>query len=162
MIVTSDAPSAPTLATIVRARATPHSQRAGRFLLVTMVNNVNHHGLLFVANSIWGWSGGRANLFAGLIAAVPAYLLSRAWVWGVRDQRHDVRREVMPFIGLAAVGLAVSTVFAEAADRWFGSGLIVNFATLVAYFLVWLVKYVVLDRVFVKRPVVAGVDTSAR
>ncbi len=132
----------------VADKVAPHSQKAGRFLLVTMVNNVNHQGLLFLANSVWAWSGGVANLFAGLIAAVPAYFMSRWWVWNVRGKRHDPRGEVAPFVGIAVLGLAVSTVFAEAADRWFGSGLIVNFATLVAYFLVWLAKFFLLNRVF--------------
>ncbi len=135
--------------TSVVGRVAPHSQRAGRFLLVTLVNNVNHQGLLYVANSIWHWSGGQANLFAGTIAAIPAYFLSRSWVWGVKTRRHDLRREVAPFLGIALLGLAVSTVFAEVADRWFGRGLVVNFATLVAYFLVWLLKYLLLDRLFI-------------
>ena len=136
----------------MRDKVSPHSQRAGRFLLVTLINNINHQGLLFIANSIWGWSGGRANLFAGFLAAIPAYFLSRSWVWGVRSKHHDLRREVLPFLAIAAVGLTVSTVFAEVADRWFGSGLMVNLATLVAYFLVWLAKYVLLDRLFISDP----------
>ncbi len=137
------------MASSVVGRVVPHSQRAGRFLLVTVINNINHQGLLYVANSIWHWSGGQANLFAGLVAAIPAYLLSRSWVWGVKSKHHDLRRHVLPFLGIAAVGLLVSTIFAEVADRWFGSGLAVNFATLVAYFLVWLGKYLMLDRLFV-------------
>ncbi|MEZ5229616.1 MAG: GtrA family protein [Acidimicrobiales bacterium] len=151
--MTPDAsPSVSTLAS-VKDRVTPHSLRAGRFLLVTVINNNNHQGLLYTATSIWGWSGGKANLFAGFLAAIPAYLLSRAWVWGVRGRRHDLRREVLPFLGIAGVGLAVSTVFAEVADRWFGSGLMVNLATLIAYFLVWVAKYLLLDRLFVADPV---------
>ena len=151
----SDATSRTSAASLV-GKIAPQSGRAGRFLIVTLINNVNHQGILYVANSIWGWSGGRANLLAGLVAAVPAYLLSRWWVWSVRGKRHDLRREVLPFVGIAVVGLIVSTVFAEVADRWFGRGLIVNFATLLAYFLVWLVKFVLLDRVFISGPARTG------
>ncbi len=124
------------------------AQTAGRYLAVSMVNNVNHQGLLFLANSVWGWPGGWANLFAGFLASIPAYLLSRAWVWRVRGRKHDFRREILPFWGIALFGLVVSSVFAEIADRWFGAGLFVNLATLLAYFLVWLVKFVLLDRMF--------------
>ncbi len=125
------------------------TRTAGRYLAVSMVNNVNHQGLLWLANTVWGWSGGWANLFAGSVASIPAYLLSRAWVWQVRGRRHDLRREVLPFWGIALLGLAVSTLFAQIADTWFGKGIAVNLASLFAYFLVWVLKFILLDRLFV-------------
>lgn len=139
-------------------RLTPHSRRAGRYIGVSLFNNVTHQSLLFLANSVWGWPGGVANLFAGIVGSIPAYILSRWWVWEVRQRRHDMRREVLPFLAIALLGLLVSTIFAEIADRWFGAGLFVNAATLFGYFLVWLLKYFLLDRLFAARLV--GVDES--
>ena len=75
----------------------------GRYLAVSVINLVNHQALLFIANSLWDWSGGWANVFAACIAAVPAYLLSRAWVWGISG-KHDLRSEVLPFWILALAG----------------------------------------------------------
>ncbi len=162
-VVTFDtAPPVPPAASTAADKVAPHTQRAGRFLIVTVINNINHQGLLYVANSIWGWSGGRANLFAGFLAAIPAYFLSRSWVWAVQSKRHDLRREVLPFLGIAAVGLVVSSIFAEVADRWFGRGLMVNLATLVAYFLVWVAKYLLLDRLFVSPVPDAGAEVADR
>lgn len=121
---------------------------AGRYIGVSLLNNLVHQSVLYLANSGWDWPGGRANLFAGLVAAGPSYLMSRAWVWQVRGRRHDVRREVLPFWALALTGLALSTLFASLAHRWFGAGLLVNTATLLAYFIVWVGKFFILDWLF--------------
>ncbi len=120
---------------------------ATRYLVVSGFNTLNHQILLFLANSVWDWTGGWANAFAASVAALPAYLMSRAWVWEVSG-RHSLRREVIPFWAIALVGLLVSTLFAEIADRTFGAGIAVNIASLVGYFVVWVAKFMVLDRLF--------------
>lgn len=120
---------------------------ATRYIAVSVINTVNHQALLFLANSVWDWTGGWANVFAATTAAVPAYLLSRAWVWEVSG-RHSFRSEVLPFWTIALVGLLVSTLCAEVADRVFGAGIAVNIASLVGYFFVWVAKFVLLDRMF--------------
>lgn len=115
--------------------------------MVSTVNFVGHQAFLFLANSVWGWSGGVANVFAAMVMSIPAYLLSRAWVWEVEGD-HDVRRQVLPFWAITLTGLIVSTVFAAIADRAFGAGLAVNIASLVGYFIVWVAKFFLLDRLF--------------
>lgn len=120
---------------------------ATRYLLVSTFNFVGHQAWLFLANSGWGWSGGVANMFAAAVMSVPAYLLSRAWVWEV-DGRHDMRRQVIPFWAITVAGLIVSSVLAAIADRAFGAGIAVNLASLVGYFIVWVGKFFMLDRLF--------------
>lgn len=120
---------------------------ATRYLLVSAFNFLGHQGLLYLANSIWGWPGGVANMFAASVMSVPAYLLSRAWVWEVNG-RHDMRRQVLPFWAITVTGLVVSTLMAAGADQAFGAGLAVNFASLVGYFIVWVAKFFLLDRLF--------------
>ena len=120
---------------------------ATRYLAVSAFNFSGHQALLFLANSVWGWPGGLANLFAACVMSVPAYLLSRAWVWEVNG-RHDMRRQVLPFWIITLVGLVVSTAMAAAADRMFGAGLAVNIASLIGYFIVWVGKFFLLDRLF--------------
>ena len=92
---------------------------ATRYLAVSAFNFSGHQALLFLANSVWGWPGGLANLFAACVMSVPAYLLSRAWVWEVNG-RHDVRRHVLPFWIITLVGLVVSTAMAAARCRGAG------------------------------------------
>lgn len=120
---------------------------AARYLFVSAFNFVGHQAFLFLANSIWGWSGGVANVFAACVMSVPAYLLSRAYVWEV-DGRHDMRRQVLPFWAITLAGLVVSTLLAALADRIFGAGIAVNIASLIGYFIVWVAKFFLLDRLF--------------
>lgn len=115
--------------------------------MVSAINFVGHQAFLFLANSVWGWSGGVANVFAACVMSMPAYLLSRAWVWEV-DGRHDMRRQVLPFWAITVLGLVVSTLFAAIADRVFGAGVAVNIASLIGYFIVWVAKFFMLDRLF--------------
>lgn len=124
---------------------------AGRYLAVSVINIFNSQALLYLANSVWGWPGGWANVFAASLASIPAYVLSRAWVWERRGS-HSMRREVLPFWIITLIGLVVSSVAAALADRQFGPGLLVNVASLCAYFVVWVAKFVVLDRLFTHDP----------
>ena len=120
---------------------------AARYLAVSAVNVVNHQILLNLANSGWDWGGGVSNVFAAVISAIPGYLLSRYWVWEVRGS-NSLRAEILPFWSLAIVGLVLSTAMAEAADRLLGSGLPVALASLAGYFIVWVLKFLILDRIF--------------
>lgn len=120
---------------------------ATRYLLVSSFNFAGHQALLFLANSVWGWPGGVANMFAAIVMSVPAYLLSRAWVWEVEGS-HDMRRHVLPFWAITVISLIVSTVLAAIADRIFGAGIAVNIASLIGYFIVWVAKFFVLGRLF--------------
>ena len=120
---------------------------AARYLAVSAINVIDHQALLLLAHGVWGWSGGAANVFAAVVAAVPGYFLSRHWVWSVRGT-HSVRAEIIPFWTLALIGLVVSTVLAEVADRLFESSLAVAAASLFGYFVVWVVKFLVLNRIF--------------
>ncbi len=134
---------------------------ATRYIAVSLINTVNHQGLLTLANSIWGWTGGWANVFAACLAAVPAYLLSRAWVWEVSG-KHNWRTEVLPFWVIALIGMGVSTLFAEIADRVVGAGIAVNLASLFGYFLVWVAKFFILDRLFLDDELRIGAEKLAQ
>lgn len=138
---------------------------AVRYIAVSAFNFVGHQILLFLANSSWGWQGGWANLFAAGVMAMPAYLLSRAWVWEVNG-KHDFRGEILPFWLIAVAGLIVSTLLASFADRAFGAGLAVNLASIVGYFIVWVAKFFLLDRLFMPSVVLdpgsSSVDVEPR
>ncbi len=143
----ADAPAGAGERTGIAALVDSQGGKAVRYLGVSGFNVVGHQALLFLANSVWGWTGGWANLFAASVMSIPAYLLSRRWVWQV-DGKHDFRAEVLPFWVIALAGLVVSTALAAAAQALFGAGLAVNLASLVGYFIVWVAKFFLLGRIF--------------
>ncbi len=115
--------------------------------MVSAVNVANHQLLLQLALRWWDWSGGWANAFAASAAAIPAYFMSRYWVWQVRG-RSSLRAEILPFWAIALLGLVVSSFTAEAADRLFDDPLMVSAGSLAGYFVVWVAKFLLLDRLF--------------
>lgn len=129
--------------------------RAGRYVLVSVVNVVNHQLILQLALQMWSWSGGWANAFAASVAAIPAYFMSRYWVWEVRG-RSSLRGEVLPFWAIALVGLVVSSLMAEAADRLFDNRLMISAGSLLGYFVVWVAKFLLLDLLFGRSRTITG------
>lgn len=127
--------------------------------MVSAVNVLNHQLILQLALYLWSWSGGWANAFAASTAAVPAYFMSRYWVWQVRG-RSSLRDEVLPFWAIALLGLVVSSFTAEAADRLFDQPLMISAGSLIGYFVVWLAKFVLLDRLFGGRPHDENIDET--
>lgn len=123
----------------------PGAYRLVRFGLVSAVAMPTTLVLLYVLHGVAGWRPWHANLLAVSVAAVPAYLLNRYWVWG-RSGRNRLWGEVLPFWTITLLGAAASTVAVDAAGgRWDDSGLLmlVNVGT---YGALWLVKFAVLDR----------------
>jgi putative flippase GtrA len=94
-----------------------------------------------------------ANVVTTLVASVPSYVLNRRWVWKVTG-RSDLRRQVLPFWGLAMAGLVLSSVAvgvtAHVADGMDVSGTVrtlgVQAANLAAWGLLWVIQFVALDR----------------
>ncbi|MGH1494012.1 MAG: GtrA family protein [Acidimicrobiales bacterium] len=118
-----------------------------RYLITSGINVVNHQLLLQIAVRWWGWSGGAANAFAAMTAVIPAYLLSRYWVWDVQG-KPSLRDELIPFWVIAAIGLVASTAAAELADRTFDAKIMISVGSLAGYLLVWVLKFIVLDFLF--------------
>lgn len=127
--------------------AAPGKARLLRYGTVSAINIVGHQGILAVANTGLDIPGGPANAIAASIMSIPAYLLSRNWVWQV-DGKHSVTGHVLPFWVITVLGLLVSTGMAALAQSLFGKGLAVNIAAFLGYFIVWVIKFLVLERLF--------------
>jgi putative flippase GtrA len=97
-----------------------------------------------------------ANIIATAVATVPSFELNRRWVWG-KSGRPSVSREMLPFAAVTATGLALSTlavaIAARAADDWATSTrtLTVQAASLSAFGIVWVVQFVLLDRILFRQ-----------
>ena len=127
-----------------------HGMKLARFGAVSAFNVILGQILLFGAQVLVSWSPVVANAFSVSVGAVPAYVLSRYWVWEKRGKNH-VMREVVPFWTLAIIGFAVSTAAVWYVDtQWRPTPLMINLTNLTAFGGVWLAKFVILDRVLFK------------
>jgi Ni/Fe-hydrogenase subunit HybB-like protein len=76
-------------------------------------------------------------------------VLNRAWVWGKSGKNH-FWREVVPFWALALLGLAFSTLLVAIASDWNNATWVVSAANLVAFGILWVAKYLLLDALLFK------------
>src|SRR5690349_367130 len=58
-----------------------------------------------------------ANIAATAAGTVPSFELNRRWVWG-KQGRRSLHGEVLPFVFLTALGLALSTLSVHFAAGW--------------------------------------------
>ena len=97
-------------------------------------------------SAVFDWPGVPSNITAVCVAALPAYLLNRAWVWG-KTSTHSVRGEIVPFWTYSLLGLAFSTILVGFADQIWGTTLSVMAANLVGFGILWVGKFVLLEKV---------------
>lgn len=140
----------------VRAR---YGRKAMRYSAVSVVGVSVTEAVLLFCHAVLDWSATASNVTAVCVASLPAYLLNRAWVWGKRGS-HRFTREVLPFWGMALLGLLFSTALVAIADDWSSSSLVVVGANVTAFGTLWVAKFFLLDGVlFGGRP--AAVEEPA-
>lgn len=121
-----------------------------RFGAVSAFNVVFGQSLLYGAQTVLEWPAVGSNIFSVTISAIPAYLLSRYWVWQKRGKNH-LMKEVIPFWSLAILGFVLSTTavwFVE--QQWDPQPIYINLTNLAAFGVVWVSKFFILDRVLFK------------
>lgn len=101
-----------------------------------------------------------ANIVAVGLATIPNYLLNRLWVWNKRGS-HSMRREIAPFWAMAFLGALVSSIFVALADQFTDSTLVFLFANLAAFGLVWIFKFVVIERFLFGDSAESAVEVAA-
>ena len=100
------------------------------------------------------WTARSANVAACIVGGVPSYYLNRRWTWGKTGPSH-LLKEVLPFWGIAFVGLVFSTWtadFAETQARDFTSSrltqaMVINSAVIAAFFGLWVFKFILFNKV---------------
>ena len=133
------------MSTLQRLRA-EHGLKALRYCGVSAVNVTVGLSVLVICHAVLGWPAVGANLAAWMVGTVPAYLLSRAWVWQ-RSGPHRWGGEVLTFWIVALVGLGVSSLTVVVVEHFTQRTLLVVAGNLSAYGTVWVAKYLFLDRV---------------
>jgi putative flippase GtrA len=118
-----------------------------------------------VATGVLGASW--ANVVAVAVGTVPSFELNRRWVWGKRGERSIVA-EVIPFCILSLAGLCLSTLAVGGAAAWAARAgvrggartLAVEGAHVAAFGSLWVVQYLVLDRVLFRRRHVLDINPA--
>jgi putative flippase GtrA len=118
-----------------------------RYCGVSVFNVIFGQSLLLFFYSVLDWPAWLANVTAVCISAGPAYWFSRHWVWGQRGA-HSVRGEIAPFWSMALLGLGVSTLAVDRASaRWPHNNGAVLLASISAFGVVWVFKFLILEKV---------------
>ena len=133
---------------------TPSGKTAVRYSLVSVISVAVGQVVLFLTFGILKLSTAvGCNIIATAVSAVPSYYLNRKWAWG-KDGRSHLWKEVVPFWSLAFLGLALSLIAVAWAEHWahhitdshLGVAVIVNFASLLAFGVLWIGKFLIFNR----------------
>ncbi len=125
-----------------------------RYSMVSGVAVVISQATILLCTGVFGFSGILSNTL-GAVASTPAsYELNRKWAWGKSGKSH-LWREVAPFWGFTLLGYLASTGTVQLADSMtrahhvHGAPRIIAImgASLFAYGLVWIVKFLVFNRI---------------
>jgi putative flippase GtrA len=146
----------------------PMFTRLLRYSAVSGVSTITSLSILGMMVGGFAINAGLANVVATTVGTVPSFELNRRWVWVQRGPR-SLFSQVVPFCSLSFAGLVLSTLCVRLVSAW-SSGwsrghhtMAVEFANLGAYGSLWVVQYVVLDRVLfrVTAPQLAGPGDAA-
>lgn len=125
-----------------------------RYSLVSVVSVAVSQVALFLFFGVAHWTARSANIAAFCAGGIPSYYLNRRWTWGKSGRSH-LWREVVPFWGLALIGLAFSTLAVDFAETWADDvansrlvqALVINGASFFAFGVLWVGKFFLFNKV---------------
>ena len=132
-----------------------------RYGSVSAVSTATSLTLLGILVGLLSFPAVWANVVATTIATVPLFELNRRWVWAQRGQR-SLLRQAMPYFLLSLTGLVISTFAVHlASDATTDASRLlhtaaVEMANVAAYGTLWIVQFVLCDRVLFRSPGVAA------
>ncbi len=143
----------------LRRAAGSSPDRRRRYLRYALVSVISTLVALTVIAIVYGTGLVRsevaATLVGNLVGAVPSYSLNRRWTWSKVGRSHVVR-EVIPFWVLAVGGIAFSLLGAAYAHHLVHTHAwphlidtaVVDGANVASALLFWVLKFLLLDRIF--------------
>jgi putative flippase GtrA len=137
-------------------------QRGPKYMAVSVVNVAIGQGLLLFFNLGLHWYEPLANAVSVCISAIPAYYLSRRWVWG-RSGKSHFKTEVLPFWIFIAIGLVFSTAMVALATHLAPSSahptivqkFLPNLVNAASFFVLWVLRFFLFDKLFTTNPELA-------
>lgn len=129
--------------------------RYGAVSIIATLTSLTVLGALVATATLTpGW----ANIVATGVGTVPSFELNRRWVWG-KTGRRSLAAEIGPFCVLSFAGLALSTLLVSTVGQWatsagldaFWRTAAVEVASVAAFGSLWVLQFLVLDRVLFGR-----------
>ena len=150
-----------TLKRLWRLYHTPTGKKMFRYTMVSVISTAVSFSVLGIVFGVFRlWSEVPSTVFANLVASIPAYYLNRNWFWGKSGRSHLIK-EVVPFWTMTAIGIAMSIGTASLARhlsnvydlQHFGRTVVVVGANTAAFAVLWIVKFLVFNRLFHVDPI---------
>jgi putative flippase GtrA len=140
---------------------TPHGKRLFRYTMVSVISTLVSFfvlGIVFYVLKVG--SEVPDNVIANMTGIIPSYYLNRSWAWGKTGPSH-LWREVVPFWAMSLVGIAFAIVAGVLARHIgvdelhlhrFGRTLILYGANIFSFGVLWVLKYLIINKLFHVHP----------
>src|SRR5262245_12443927 len=127
-------------------RRSPTVRKLAKYSAASVVAICVGQPVFWICNGVLGWDAIVSNLVSVSCGAVPNYLINRRWTWS-QTGKNRLWGEIVPFWAMSALGLIMSLLFVHYADERWHSTPINAIAQLTGFGVVWLAKFLVLDKV---------------
>jgi putative flippase GtrA len=135
---------------------TPQGMKLVRYSAVSVISALTSVVILTIVYGVLRlWTEVWSVLFSNVMAGFPSYFLNRQWVWGKSGRSH-LWREILPFWVTSLTGIAFALFAASLAHNYAQAhnlhhlartALVVG-ANVAAFGIVWLLKFLILNRLF--------------
>jgi putative flippase GtrA len=131
------------------ALRSPTVQKLLKYSMASVVGVSVGVPVLAICYGLLGWNELVANLASVTAGAIPNYLINRTWTWH-QTGKNRLWGEVVPFWVMSILGMILSLFAVNYADDRWGTTIAVVAAQLSGFGVVWLAKFLVLDKVMWK------------
>jgi len=135
---------------------TPQGLKIIKYTTVSVISALTSLVILTIVFGVLRlWGEVASTLFANVLAGIPSYYLNRMWVWKKSGRSH-IWREVIPFWVMSIAGILFALYTASLAHHFANThhlqhlartALVVG-ANIAAFGILWLLKFLVLNRLF--------------
>ncbi|HEX4868838.1 MAG TPA: GtrA family protein [Acidimicrobiales bacterium] len=122
-----------------------------RYSMVSVIGVTITQIELFILVGLLDLDATWSNVVAVSLCSIPVFILNKRWVWS-HDGKLSLRREILPFWVFTLAGLLLSTILVTIAKDMSDSTLLIMAANIGGFGLLWVAKFLFLDKVMFGRP----------
>ena len=127
----------------------PTLQKLVRYSVASGTGVAVYMAMVILFNGLIGLGDMPSHLLGVAISSVPNYLVNRYWTWK-QEGKNRLWGEIVPFWTMAFLAFLLSLLFVNyASDRW-GTTFAIIAANLSAFGVLWLARFLILDKVMWK------------